>query len=182
MSDIQIHICKKYAQTFFDKFADKIDESQIENIKNLAEFLKKNKNLLFILQLAFIDYKIKQDLIDKLFKKFNIIQEFKKLIDLLDLEIRISWLSDILLKLIDIYNINNNIMNFTIVSPILLNEKDILRVKNFLSRSTNKNIIYKVSIDKTLIAGLKIYSDTFLWEHSIKKQLLILKKAYRETL
>lgn len=182
MNANQLYTCKKYAKSFYDIFYNKIDSDQILKIKNLILFLTKNRTFLLYLQLDFINYNIKKDFIDKIIEKYGLINDFEKLLILLERNKSIFLLSQILKQILELYNLKNNIIEFNIVSSNVLNETQLLQLKSFLYKNTQKNIIYKVSIDKNLIAGIRIYSDTLGWEHSIRKQLYTLKNAYKENL
>lgn len=178
----QIYICKKYAQAFYDNFYNKLDSEQILKIKDLILFLTKNKFFLLYLQLDFINYNIKKDFIDRLIKQYGLINDFEKLFLLIKKNKHISLLLEILKQILKLYNLKNNFIEFNIVSSSALSEDQLLQLKSFLYKNTQKNIIYKLSTDKSLIAGIKVYSDTLGWEHSIRKQLYTLKNVYKENL
>ena len=178
----QIYTCKKYARAFYHTVHSKIDAQQVINIKNLILFLTKDSTFLQCLQLDFIDHNIKKDFTDKLINKYQLINNFEKLLILLAHNRSIFLFPQILKQILEIYNINNNIIEFNIVSSNKLNDIQLLQLKTFLYKHTQKNIIYNLSIDKSLIAGIKIYSETLGWEHSIRKQLNTLRNAYKENL
>ena len=83
-----------------------------------------------------------------------------------------AGLFDFVLKQITLlYKRRNKILSFTISTAHPLTQEAVESVKQFLERVTGCDIIYEYKIDKSLIAGMRLQSETLLWEHSVKKNL-----------
>ena len=64
-----------------------------------------------------------------------------------------------------------HIMITRIHMHLLLSMNDKEQIEQFLVRATGHTNIYKYKVDNALIAGVRLQSETLLWEHSIAKQL-----------
>ena len=62
-------------------------------------------------------------------------------------------------------------MEFSVLSAHDLDKKELTTIQHFLEEKTKKTIIYNHKINKDLIAGIRLLSNTLLWEHSIAQQL-----------
>ena len=71
-----------------------------------------------------------------------------------------------------------NIMHFTIESTVNLSREELVPLKLFLAKKTGKSIIFHTEIKPELIAGIKAYSETLGFEHSIRKRLQALRVAH----
>ncbi len=170
-------LARKYAKAFINVFIDKLDTQEMEHVKRLATFLGQHRRVLFYVQLSFLDGETtKKDFLDLLIK-FNLDSLFKSLINLLEQQQRLFLLPKILEYIVRLYNEQHGIMEFTIVSSHRLNEPELNQIVDFLSEKTGKKILYTALIDKRLIAGIKLYSDSYGWEHSVRKQLKALRAA-----
>jgi F-type H+-transporting ATPase subunit delta len=128
------------------------------------------------MNIALFDKFKRSEAIKTFFVQFGLNGIFDELIDLLIDDKRITLLIDVLEFIVRRYKSDFNIMDFVIVSSHQLTDKEQNQIKNFLERKTKKKVQYKIKVDPNLIAGLKIYSETLLWEHSIYSQLTSLLK------
>ena len=72
----------------------------------------------------------------------------------------------------------NKIARVKISSSHDITQQDLDAIERFLVNQTGLSIIYTYAIDKKLIAGIRLQSNTLLWECSINKQLTQIKLAY----
>lgn len=166
----------KYASAFSNIFAHRINNENLVLIEKSIKELNLYKKALFYINITLFDKFKRSKVIKDFFVQFGLNGIFDELIDLLIDEKRIPLLTSILEFIVRIYKSNFNIMDFIIVSSHQLTDKEQNQIKNFLEKKTNKKVRYKIKIDPNLIAGLKIYSETLLWEHSIYSQLTSLLK------
>ena len=96
---------------------------------------------------------------------------FEKLITLLVHDKRAPLMSRVLKELVALYRKKHTIVFFEITSSHGLTHEQLDNIEQFLARKTGCDIIYKYEVDTTLIAGLRLQSDAFVWEYSIRKQL-----------
>lgn len=170
-------IAKKYAQAFINIFKKKLVFDDLKKLESFSEYLRKNRNIFVYAKLSLIDISVKKEVFDKLLSSFNLGDFFSDLVNLLIKHNRISLLPEVLDNIIKIYKNDNNIMEFNVISSDKLTENRLNLIKTFLSNKTQKDIIIKEKIDPNLIAGLKIYSDEFEWQNSIRHQLNLLERS-----
>lgn len=92
---------------------------------------------------------------------------------------RLELLPDIMQQLIYLYEKNHNIMVFTVESSDPLTPTARAVLERFLTKKTRKTVVTTHSITKKLIAGIRIYSKTLLWEYSIAQQLRQIRNMTR---
>lgn len=164
-------LSKKYARAFVNLFADKLDVALAQRIEGLSLYLHKHRSALFYVQLTALDDANTKQNFESLLAYFKVDIIIQSLIDLLLEHKRLFLLPRILHHVYELYLEKVNIMSFEIESAIYLHEPELVQLKTFLEHKTGKNILYRIKQNKDLIAGLKIYSNTLGFEHSIRKQL-----------
>ncbi len=164
-------IAKKYAQAFLGVFIDTLSLEDMRTMQAAQQFLARHKRALFFLTLPIIDRAVKRDSLISLVDKFGLPASIKKLIDLLLVHKRTFLLRDILGAIITEYQRRYGIVSCTITSSHSLSQRNVEMIKGFLAQETGCDIIYEYKVDNRLIAGIRVQSDTFLWEYSIAKQL-----------
>ncbi|MGB8366998.1 MAG: F0F1 ATP synthase subunit delta, partial [Candidatus Babeliales bacterium] len=95
----------------------------------------------------------------------------QKLLELLLNDNRAFLICDVLYYVCLLYRQYKNITKFAMISSHLLSEEDKKIIKHFLMQMTEQDIMYTTKIDKKLIAGIRLQSDTLLWEYSIRQRL-----------
>lgn len=93
----------------------------------------------------------------------------KSLIKLLLQEKRIHLFEQVVITLCQKYRELSGIMNFCATSAHQLSAEQQEQVRQMLERITGKHISMTALVDPTLIAGLRLQSDTLLWEYSVRK-------------
>ncbi len=59
----------------------------------------------------------------------------------------------------------------TIQSAMPLTESEIIKFETFFQKLSGKRVISRVQVEESLIAGVRMQSDIFLWEHSVAARL-----------
>ncbi|MCK9544058.1 MAG: F0F1 ATP synthase subunit delta [Novosphingobium sp.] len=176
-NEIQLIIAHKYAKAFVNVFKDKIDLKDIEKLQSMQSYLEENRNLFVYFKLTVIDKSVKKEAFDKLLALFELSNIYSDLTYLLIKDNRVQLIIYVIKEIIKVYKDYNNIMEFNILTSDKLSQNNLDYIKEFLKYKTNKKIIIKEQIDKSLIAGLKIYSDELEWQHSIRNDLNMLKNT-----
>jgi ATP synthase F1 delta subunit len=167
----QIRLARNYAHAVLNVFGPSISRDDITHIQNIVLFLEQHKKALFFLRLTRIDQEVKLKALDALFVELSNKKPFMALIRLLITDNRGHLVYRVLSELVDLYRTANHIMSCTITSSHELSQDELNKVEQFLARQTGDDIIYTYSRDASLIAGLRVQSQTILWEHSVRKQL-----------
>lgn len=171
MINQDIVIAKKYAQAFINIYGNALDTQMIEALEKFTSFIKSRHRVLFYMHLAFIPQETIKKTVHTLLSSYNLTMPITALVDLLIEQKRIYLLPAVITRIISLYKESHNSMDFIIASSHELSSEQLDELRAFLEQKTAKKINYKTVIDKRLIAGIKMYSDTFYWEHSIRKQL-----------
>ncbi len=172
-------VAKKYAQAFLNVFDKQITYEDFTHFCSAAEFFTHHKQLLFFLSWPVINAELKVKALKEALKVFKLDKPcYHQLIDLLAAHKRTFLIMEVLKQLCAQYKIRHNIMTFSIRSSHELDKEDLDILSQFLVNLTAKDIIYDYAIEKKLIAGIRLQSNTLLWECSINKQLTQIKLAY----
>ena len=173
------NIAKKYAQAFIAVFPKSFVFSDIRKIETTQKFLQTHKRTLFFLQLPQFDQKRRISMVADLVDYFSLPQDFATIILLLIEHNRSFYIPDVLRWITQLYKDHLNTMEFSIQTVQTINEIQIESIKKFIGHLINKKVIGIPSIDTTLIAGLRLQSNHYLWEYSVRKQIKALQELKR---
>jgi F-type H+-transporting ATPase subunit delta len=174
MNDAYYDLARKYAIAFVNVYDQKIPESLYDEIKNLASELYQRKNLLISLTVPGISYETKYHALKRLLPA----SYFNSLIQLLLQDNRIIILPEVLDYIAQEYYKRHTIIVCTITSSHVLDQSAVDAIVHFLTVQTESVIKYTLIIDHNLIAGIRVQSDQFVWEYSIRKQLQCVKQMF----
>jgi F0F1-type ATP synthase delta subunit len=178
-------LARRYAQAFLSVYGEQITAHACERLLLFKSFLVANRALIYLFTIPSIDQKTKERGLSFLAEKFELPPSFYSLMVLLLLSRRISLLPQVLCSLVVLYKRENGIQSFSIHSSHELSQQDLEQLRDFLTQQIadkqaayreinhEKNIEVACSYkqDKNLIAGIRMQSETYLWEHSIAQQL-----------
>lgn len=170
-------LAKKYAKAFINVYGTQLSRELVEKLQIVSDYLHRQREALFYVQLSVIDGATTKKNFEELLKSFSVDALFGPLIDLLLADKRIFLLPRVLTYVCALYLEKNNIMHFTVESPIALHADEMSILRSFLEKRTGKAIFFTLKKNKELIAGLKVYSATLGFEHSIRRQLRLLQAA-----
>lgn len=171
MNTSELLLSHKYAQAFVNIFKEKLEYQDIERLYEWRNFFKTHDHLMFYLKLSTITDAVKITALIKTRSHYKLESSFDKLIKLLLESKRISLLPQVLKFISDAYEKYLNIIEFTFASAHELGDSEKDTFRKFLEAKVGKTIIAKAVVDKSLIAGVKLYSNELLWEYSIKKYI-----------
>lgn len=180
MMDIRATIlARKYAQAFLNLYIDQITPQGYSNLLNLRAYLHNHRDALIYFSFPHIALEQKLALFDELGEKIKPTEPVKKLFETLIRHNRVMLAPDILIKICDLYRERKNILLFTIESSHELDAETIATIELFLMHNTGKKIESKSHVNHTLIAGLRLQSNTLSWEYSVRKQMQELTKLVK---
>jgi len=162
-------VAKRYAQAFINIFLDTLSLQDYDNMQIAAASI--NKQVLFFLRLPALDYSVKKNALSTLSKQFKLPSSVQRLLYVLLHDSRAFLICDVLRCVCLLYRQYKHISEFAIISSHPLTENEIEVVKHFLAQMTRQDIMYTYKVDKELIAGIRLQSDTLLWEYSIRQRL-----------
>ncbi len=161
----------KYAQAFFSVYGDIVTYELIGNIDKAAQFLSRHRRALFLFKVPVIDRSVKINALQEFCDRFTLGESIKKLLTLLLDERRSSEFMLVLQEISALYRKKNNMIALTVASSYALTDEQRSAIEAFLAERIAGEKSYTYTIDPALIAGVRVYSDNFLWEISVAKQL-----------
>ncbi len=172
-------LARKYALAFTHSFAADFTKEDIEQIAHAYQFFVAHKRFSYLLNLPTINKALKQDALEKiLIGQFHLpTQPCKALINLLIAHHRTQLMGTILHIVHELMMKEKNIEAFTISSAQPLTQEQQTELEQFLVHTTTKTIVPTYTVNKDLIAGLRVQSNAHLWEHSLKKYLRTLNRT-----
>lgn len=153
----------------------KIGEKISEDLDNVLEVLNENNTLSNILKSYIFSTNEKKALIEKLFKKnvdINVVNFLKLLID----KNRIFYLKEIIKEYKNIILSDEGFVNGDLFTPIKLSDEKIKDVEQKVCKIFDRKIKLNQTIDKSLIAGIKVMVEGKMLDASIKGNLEKLKQ------
>lgn len=172
----QSELAKKYAKAYLNVFGEQHTFQDFCSMWRASQFLSEHHSLLFYLSLPMIHEVDKKRFIDLFFEKFHLFDSLKQLFYLLLKNKHIFLATDVLRDIYTLYKIKNKISDLQVTSSSDLSEEKIEEIKDFFTKLSGQHVVVRYSIDPELIAGLRLQSDTLLWEYSIAQQLRKLKQ------
>ena len=172
----QSDLSKKYAKAYLNIFEKQHDLQDFHSMWRAAQFLSEHHNLLFYLSLSMVDDESKKRFIDLFFEKFNLFDSLKKLFYLLLKNKNIFITADVLRDIYNLYKKRNNLADLQVISSVELSSSELNEIKQFFENLSNKEVVVRQHVNPSLIAGIRLQTNTLLWEHSIAKQLRELKQ------
>jgi ATP synthase F1 delta subunit len=164
-------IAKKYAQAFINVYASGLTGADCDAYESARKFLQTHHRALFFLQLPQLDDSTKKAMIADIVARFNMPDETSKLFWLLIMHDRSFYIPRVLFFIVRLYKRQHAIVDFSVISSHPLDEHKAASIQNFLQHSINKRVVCTYSVNKYLIAGVRMRSDEYMWEYSARKQI-----------
>lgn len=170
-------LADKYAMAILNVYSTQLTFSDVEQIKKAAQFLKVHHHDLFFLSVPLIKRDAKEKWLKLFCRRFSLGELIYKSIQLLLDHKRMYLLVSILNAIVYRYEKQHHIQNIMVKSSIALPETYRQAIAQFINRQSSDINRYQFIVDRSLIAGVRIQSDTLLWEYSINKMLHTLGRA-----
>jgi F-type H+-transporting ATPase subunit delta len=164
-------LARKYAQAYFHVFGDQITQAVIPAIEQFVAFYLQHKEKFFYLGLSSFAARMKADALMKNCDQFGLRQLLQPLVTVLAEQARLTLIEQVLEELIVLYKHAHNIIDVACMSAHPLDAQEQKVITEFLEKATGKTINASLIINPDLIAGVRLQSDTFLWERSLEQQL-----------
>ena len=169
-------LISKMAEGFYQNaIENKLVTLYREDLKFLTRNLKNNPDFLMLLTSPFVDDKEKYKALDDTFGELLApeILIFSKML-----------IKNKIIKQIDeVYEIFNtlayrdqNVLEGVIYSPFPLDESQIKKMEDAFENKLGKKCVFEVSIDKSLIVGLKVLIDGTMYELNASSRLEDMKQ------
>ena len=169
---------KKYATAYLNVFHDNLTIDTITNISHAAQFLKNHAVIMVVICAVGGNKKDQIEMLEKVFEYFKVTIPFERLVDVLLKRNDLCLLPTVLLDICHLYKERNNLLDMTIKSAQSLDEQEIEKFEAFFAKHAQKKLLVKTEVDESLLAGVRLQSEVFLWEYSIASRLRSLRQKF----
>lgn len=166
----------RYAESLFDLAKEENKVTQyLDDIKLVGEVLGSDPQIVQFFNHVLIENDKKIQLLDQSFKG-NVDQYVLNFLKLLVQSRRIRYIDDIVKSYIKLSNQYLGIEEGMIYTPYELTDQQIQDIEKAISKKENKKVTLKVSIDSSLLGGIKIQIANRIYDGTIKNKVEMLKK------
>lgn len=166
----------RYAESLFDLAKEENKVTQyLDDIKLVGEVLDSDPQLVQFFNHVLIENDKKIQLLDQSFKG-NVDQYVLNFLKLLVQSRRIRYIDDIVKSYIKLSNQYLGIEEGMIYTPYELTDQQIQDIEKAISQKENKKVTLKVSIDPSLLGGIKVQISNRIYDGTIKNKVEMLKK------
>lgn len=171
-------IAKRYASAYLNAYDKDITLALLERVQGVIAFFKEYQSAQLVLKLSTVHGDQQRSNIKALLEAYKLPASLLTLVDTLSDQSRLALFPLVLEQLMVDYKKRHNIAEFTVTSPEPLSQEQLATIVQFLEAQTGKKIIVTEKIDQSLIAGIRLQSDTLMWQYSIEQQLNQLKHQF----
>ena len=166
----------RYAESLFDLAKEENQVTQyLDDIKLFGEVLDSDPQIVQFFNHVLIENDKKIQLLDQSFKG-NVDQYVLNFLKLLVQSRRIRYIDDIVKSYINLSNQYLGIEEGMIYTPYELTDQQIQDIEKAISQKENKKVTLKVSIDPSLLGGIKVQIANRIYDGTIKNKVEMLKK------
>jgi F-type H+-transporting ATPase subunit delta len=166
----------RYAESLFDLAKEENKVTQyLDDIKLVGEVLDSDPQIVQFFNHVLIGNDKKIQLLDQSFKG-NVDQYVLNFLKLLVQSRRIRYIDDIVKSYIKLSNQYLGIEEGMIYTPYELTDQQIQDIEKAISQKENKKVTLKVSIDPSLLGGIKVQIANRIYDGTIKNKVEMLKK------
>ena len=166
----------RYAESLFDLAKEENKVTQyLDDIKLVGEVLDSDPQIVQFFNHVLIENEKKIQLLDQSFKG-NVDQYVLNFLKLLVQSRRIRYIDDIVKSYIKLSNQYLGIEEGMIYTPYELTDQQIQDIEKAISKKENKKVTLKVSIDSSLLGGIKVQISNRIYDGTIKNKVEMLKK------
>lgn len=166
----------RYAESLFDLAKEENQVTQyLDDIKLVGEVLDSDPQIVQFSNHVLIENDKKIQLLDQSFKG-NVDQYVLNFLKLLVQSRRIRYIDDIVKSYINLSNQYLGIEEGMIYTPYELTDQQIQDIEKAISQKENKKVTLKVSIDPSLLGGIKVQIANRIYDGTIKNKVEMLKK------
>lgn len=163
-------LARKYAKAYFRMNQRTISDEHIMQLKNLLEFCSLHKSLLSYLTIPSLSDQTKQHVIQTLCDTYAQSSSLNNLFNLLIAHKRVELIIPVITSIIRLYNTKNNILTVSIQTSHTLDEQELASIIKFVQTKTGAHtVIPSVALNPNLICGIRVSTETWLWEHSVQR-------------
>lgn len=170
-------LSKKYALAYVNVFFDSLQLSDIDKMSDFMQFLQKKHQILNLLSLSSVASEYKQQVLDRLVVQFLLPDSLRKLMQALIQFKQLALLIDILRDISCIFKQKKNIIEVDARFSHDVDDEQRQVFIDFFEKHSEKKVLANMSIDQSLIAGVRLQSSTLFWEYSVAQNIRKLQRS-----
>ena len=175
-------IADRYAQALFEVGEETQTTSELyQELKQLVDILNENKDLYNFLKSPLIGREDKKNVMKNIFEN----QLSKNMNNFLKIVIdkdRMSAIVNIQESYKNLLNDKNNILEGTVITAVVLNEKEIKDLEKNLSTKYNKNVTLTNVVDETILGGVLVKLGNEEIDGTVRTRLSNIKKQLSQVI
>ena len=170
-------LARKYAKAFINLHRTQLSIRSFSHLQALEDFCQTNKKFFIFLSISSIPYQNKKKALDRMSKALKLEPFTQRLLEVLLIKRRIHLLNLVIRDIIELYKEIAHISSFKIFTSHKLNDAQKKKIIAFIEAAVAHKTTIKTTfnIDRNLISGIRIKSNTLYWEYSLAQQLIALK-------
>ncbi len=166
-----VELARKYAQAFMRTQHEHITKKDYDAIVKARDAIAQKIYIVKLLDVPTMSAEEKDTCIKKLVEYYALPRSFVGLLQLLCKHGRVALFGGVLDAISKLYQEEHNAIVVTIYTSSEVTDKELGIIKNFIAAQTKKDVVVSHVITPSLIAGVRIESDQFVWDYSVQKQL-----------
>jgi len=164
-------IARKYARAFLRVNHQRMNPDVVAAMVAFVADCRDQRQQFFYVWLSSMSIFAKKEIIRTWARRHNLNDLLDSLIKLLAEQGRLLLFIDVIEQIIIVHNEKQGIVEVRCFTAQPLLQEQLTNIRDFLNRLTGKTIVLVPVIDSSLIAGIRLQSETFLWEYSVAQQL-----------
>jgi ATP synthase F1 delta subunit len=170
-----VPVAKKYATAYLNVYEDELTGADVHAMLVAYTFFKSHHEFMHLLCAVSIDKAETILVFTKLINDFALPKSLNMLMVLLVKHKRVCYLKEVLQDIYCLYKMRKNILELEIKTADSIDAHTAQAFQMFFAQESGKKIESKVSVDRSLIAGVRLQSEFFLWEYSVASRVRALR-------
>ena len=172
---------KSYSQALYELASEEKSLNEIEeHVVSIARLISKSEDFKLLIKDPTNKKEDQISVIDVVFEKFNLNNLLKKFLNFLIIKRRFFYVEKILNNFITICSKNRGEISAKLTVAKQLNESEINKIKNELSKNFGSDVKLNYNYDPDLIGGLIMQVESIMIDTSIKNKLQQIEKKMIE--
>lgn len=171
MDKARLSLAKRYARACLKVAADRVTAADIDAFEDAATFFKTHQQACFLMDLSLLSESSKKQALQLVIEKYKLPHFAMQIFLLIITHRRSSLIAQVLFYFVQLYREQVGIVSFSVESSVALSDQEKKEIEHFLKEQVQREIVCTYTLNKDLIAGLRMYNEKYLWEHSAQAQL-----------
>lgn len=165
-------LARKYARAFLNLYFDVLGDQHVIALAHLHGTLSTHRGVLAYLSLPGLTVQVRQEFFSRLCENFVLPPYFYRLIIVLSERNNVDLLPAVVMAIMKEFWRRKHIIHFEVHSSHALLTDEQAAVVGFLTNKTGAAVVQaSFFVDESLICGIKMRSDGYIFEHSVAREL-----------